>query len=47
MRGAGSAHLAAILRAAIEERFDRELYDQVLEEERETRQGVLARLRGE
>jgi hypothetical protein len=38
--------LAAILQAAIEERFGRELYDQVLEEERETRQGVLARLRG-
>jgi hypothetical protein len=37
--------LAAILQAGIDERFDRELYDQVLEEERETRQGVLARLR--
>ena len=37
--------LAAILQATIDERFDRELYDQVLEEERETRQGVLARLR--
>jgi hypothetical protein len=29
-----------------DERFDRELYTQVLQEERETRQGVLARLRG-
>ena len=35
-----------VLFSAIEERFGRELYDQVLEEERETRQGVLARLRG-
>ena len=37
--------LAAILQAAIDERFDRDLYGQVLEEERETRQGVLTRLR--
>ena len=34
-----------MLQAAIDERFDRELYGQVLEEERETRQGVLARMR--
>jgi len=47
MRGAGSATLAAILQAAIDERFDRELYDQVLEEETETRLGVLARLHGD
>jgi hypothetical protein len=31
--------LAAILQAAIDERFDRDLYGQVLEEEVETRQG--------
>jgi hypothetical protein len=36
--------LAAILEAAIDERLEHEVYDQVLEEERETRQGVLARL---
>jgi len=39
--------LAAILQAAIDERFDRKLYDQVLEEERKTRLGVLVRLRGD
>jgi hypothetical protein len=37
--------LAAILQAAIEERIDRELYEAVLEEEREARQGVLSPLR--